>query len=667
MLHSRLRVRIARLLPSIAAAALLASAPASPGAAQTLGVVPPAPPGCTETTTVFTQNTPAPIPDPGTVISTITVSGMGPYLWDLNVQTFLTHADNGNVELRLTSPQGTLMDFSFQNGIGAADVFNGAIWDDDAGDTNPPGPASLAVYQSGQLMSPVEPDGSFGAFYGENPNGVWTLEIRDILAGQSGTMNSWKLEVTTLPSAPGVQTDALSNPATVPIPDDGTLATSTIDVPAGLPPTCVVTARTNLQHEAGSDIVMTLTSPAGTVTSLTDHNGKVAPNLFDGTLWYDKAPDPAQDHEYAGVPVPELQPEETMGNFIGEDPTGTWTLGIKDVAPTHTGTLFGWELTVSGCTCEAAAAIAPLRVDAHGGSGVSGNNGVFEPGETVQVETTWSNPSQDPFDLTGAATNFTGPSGPTYNIPDGAADFGTLASLASANCFDATGNCYALEATGTRPQQHWDTTFDETVTPSTTAPSSEKTWTLHIGGSFNDVPTSNQFYAFIENIFHHGVTGGCNATDYCPTNPALRKQMAVFVLKAKEGPAYQPAPATGIFTDVPPDNPFAPWIEELFHRGVVAGCGAGPTYCPDNAVLRQQMSVFLLKTLLGSSYVPPAPVGLFADVPISNPFAPWIEDLFNRSIAAGCGGGNFCPTNPNTRGQMAPFLAKTFGLVLYGP
>ena len=124
-------------------------------------------------------------------------------------------------------------------------------------------------------------------------------------------------------------------------------------------------------------------------------------------------------------------------------------------------------------------------------------------------------------------------------------------------------------------------------------------------------------------------------------------------------------PAVGIFTDVPAADPFAPWIEELYNRGVVAGCGPGPSYCPNSPVLRQQMAVFLLKTLLGSGYTPPAAVGLFGDVPISNPFAPWIEDLFNRAIGAGCGGGNFCLANSTTRGQMAPFLVKTFGLLLY--
>ena len=166
------------------------------------------------------------------------------------------------------------------------------------------------------------------------------------------------------------------------------------------------------------------------------------------------------------------------------------------------------------------------------------------------------------------------------------------------------------------------------------------------------------------------MTGGCAAApNYCPGDSALRKQMAVFVLKAKEGSAYTPPPAVGIFNDVPASDPFAPWIEELFNRGVVAGCGApgGPNYCPNDPVLRQQMAVFLLRTLLGSSYTPPSCTSLFGDVTCPGLFSDWIEDLFNRGIAAGCGGSNFCPTNPNTRGQMAPFLAKTFGLTLYGP
>jgi len=71
--------------------------------------------------------------------------------------------------------------------------------------------------------------------------------------------------------------------------------------------------------------------------------------------------------------------------------------------------------------------------------------------------------------------------------------------------------------------------------------------------------------------------------------------------------------------------------------------------------------------LEGAAYVPPACQGAFPDVACPSPFADWIEQLYASQIAAGCGNGNFCPDSPNTRGQMAVFLAKTFGMTLYGP
>ncbi len=88
----------------------------------------------------------------------------------------------------------------------------------------------------------------------------------------------------------------------------------------------------------------------------------------------------------------------------------------------------------------------------------------------------------------------------------------------------------------------------------------------------------------------------------------------------------------------------------------------GGLYCPDSLVTRAQMAVFLLKAKHGSGYTPPPAAGMFDDVPPSNQFAPWIEQLAAEGVTAGCGGGNYCPGSPNTRGQMAVFLVKTFSL-----
>jgi S-layer homology domain len=78
---------------------------------------------------------------------------------------------------------------------------------------------------------------------------------------------------------------------------------------------------------------------------------------------------------------------------------------------------------------------------------------------------------------------------------------------------------------------------------------------------------------------------------------------------------------------------------------------------------REQMTVALAQAL---AINPPACVPgaeMFNDVPASNPFCPFIEELSRRGITGGCGGGNFCPGNPVTRQQMAAFLVKAVDAV----
>jgi S-layer homology domain len=292
-------------------------------------------------------------------------------------------------------------------------------------------------------------------------------------------------------------------------------------------------------------------------------------------------------------------------------------------------------------------------------------NGVLEPGEIVSMEPTWKNVTGAPVplsgSLTGTSSDFTGPSGAAYDNPDNSGDYGTIAAGASAKCTD----CYTVEViAASRPARHWDATIEET------AGTTPKTWMLHVGDSFPDVPTSYPFYSYIETIFHKGITGGCGGTSYCPDGDVTRAQMAAFLLKAKNGKAYTPPPCTGtVFTDVPcTGGIFDPWIEDLHGQGITNGCG-GSLYCPGNPVTRAQMAAFLLKTKNGSAYTPPPCTGtVFTDVPCTGgTFDPWIEDLAGQHITGGCGGGLYCPGNPNTRGQMAVFLTKTFGLLLYGP
>jgi uncharacterized protein (DUF1800 family) len=179
---------------------------------------------------------------------------------------------------------------------------------------------------------------------------------------------------------------------------------------------------------------------------------------------------------------------------------------------------------------------------------------------------------------------------------------------------------------------------------------------------FSDVAGSSPFHAPVEQMVRDGITSGCGGGNYCPGASITRAQMAVFLLRAGHGSGYVPPPATGtIFSDVGATDFAADWIEELYAEGITGGCAANPRrYCPTSAVNRGQMAVFLLKVYHGTSYAPPPAQGVFGDVPVSLPLAPWIEELARLSVTAGCGGTSYCPSSSVTRGQMAVFMTKTY-------
>lgn len=184
-------------------------------------------------------------------------------------------------------------------------------------------------------------------------------------------------------------------------------------------------------------------------------------------------------------------------------------------------------------------------------------------------------------------------------------------------------------------------------------------------GSFADVPTNHWAWDWIERLYRAGITGGCGGGNYCPDNEVTRAQMAVFLERGIHGPSYTP-PAVGAgtgFNDVPINYWAASWIKQLAAEGITGGCGTD-IYCPEYAVSRAQMAVFLLKSKYGSTYTPPS-VGSstgFNDVPTNYWASAWIKQLAAEGITGGCGAGVYCPESPVTRAQIAVFLVRTFNL-----
>jgi hypothetical protein len=75
---------------------------------------------------------------------------------------------------------------------------------------------------------------------------------------------------------------------------------------------------------------------------------------------------------------------------------------------------------------------------------------------------------------------------------------------------------------------------------------------------------------------------------------------------------------------------------------------------------KQRIDHVELRYRLQISEAPAIPT--FNDVPTDHMFFRHIEALAASGITVGCGGGDYCPDAALTRGQMAVFLAKALGL-----
>jgi CSLREA domain-containing protein len=123
-----------------------------------------------------------------------------------------------------------------------------------------------------------------------------------------------------------------------------------------------------------------------------------------------------------------------------------------------------------------------------------------------------------------------------------------------------------------------------------------------------------------------------------------------------------PTPPSQRFADVAPSNPFYNFIDRLAVLQITLGCGDG-NYCPSSPVLREQMAAFIIRALHEPGYIPPTPGSQrFNDVPPSNPFYAHIEEMAVRNITLGCSATMYCPSDTVTRAQMAAFLVRAFNL-----
>jgi subtilisin-like proprotein convertase family protein len=111
-----------------------------------------------------------------------------------------------------------------------------------------------------------------------------------------------------------------------------------------------------LTHTWVGDLSVRLTSPLGTSVTVMSRPGgnNNQGNNFCQTVLDDAGSTNIQSITSAGAPFTgTFAPSSALSPFNGQDPNGTWTLNVADMAAQDTGSIRSWSLRLGGTACNA--------------------------------------------------------------------------------------------------------------------------------------------------------------------------------------------------------------------------------------------------------------------------------------------------------------------------
>ena len=125
-----------------------------------------------------------PLPDVSTTISSLSATSVSEVLWDVNVTVGIQHTYDGDLEAVLVSPEGTRVRL-FNRVGGSGHDFADTTLDDDA---------TLSILAgTAPFAGSYRPEEPLSVLNGEDPRGIWALEITDHAGQDVGVLNGWSL------------------------------------------------------------------------------------------------------------------------------------------------------------------------------------------------------------------------------------------------------------------------------------------------------------------------------------------------------------------------------------------------------------------------------------------------------------------------------------------
>ncbi len=175
---------------------------------------------------------------------------------------------------------------------------------------------------------------------------------------------------------------------------------------------------------------------------------------------------------------------------------------------------------------------------------------------------------------------------------------------------------------------------------------------------FDDVPESNTFVEDIIWLAEHDITQGCNPPENTLFCPQDPVSRGQMAAFLVRARNYTDGEGANLFVD-DDGSIFESDIDKLGTAGVTRGCNppVNDRYCPNGHVTRGQMAAFLVRAF----GLPDLGVSdLFVDDDDSI-FQPDIDKLGATGVSRGCNppeNDRFCPDDSVTRQQMAAFIRR---------
>jgi hypothetical protein len=190
-------------------------------------------------------------------------------------------------------------------------------------------------------------------------------------------------------------------------------------------------------------------------------------------------------------------------------------------------------------------------------------------------------------------------------------------------------------------------------------------WGAPITVLFDDVGPTHWAFDEVQACYRAGIVSGFTDVLYCPEWTVSRAQMAVFISRALAGGdgGVPPGPPQATFNDVPTDHWAYKYVEYCVAHGVVQGFDP-VTYGPTAPVSRGAMTVFISRAVSGGDASVPAgpPQATFNDVPTDHWAYKYVEYCVAKGIVRGYDPVTYGPTVVVSRGQMAVYITRAFGV-----